>query len=274
MKQAQYKGSNLELETDKILAEIDSGIGWVTFNNPERRNAISLEMWDGLAVILESFQSDEDVRVVVLKGAGEQAFVSGADISEFDTKRSTAVQKETYGKTMSAANRWLARIDKPMIAMIQGYCIGGGLATALSADIRFATPDSTFGIPAARLGLGYEYEGLVRLSQLVGPAKAKDIMFSARFMNADEALGMGLINKIYAYSDLEKEVRNYAELIAGNAPLTIRAAKAAINESQKDPEQRDLSIIRQMIDACFDSEDYKEGRLAFKEKRKPVFRGE
>ena len=269
----QFKGSKVKLDTDKMLAEIDDGIGWVTFNNPERRNAISLEMWDGLAVILEAFQADPSVRVVVLKGAGDQAFVSGADISEFDTKRSTAAQKDTYGKTMSAANRWLAKLDKPMIAMIQGDCIGGGLATALSADIRFATPDSTFGIPAAKLGLGYEYEGLVRLSQLVGPARAKDIMFSARFMEASEALAMGLVNRICERQDLEREVREYAALVAANAPLTVKAAKAAINESQKDPENRDLTTIRTMIDTCFDSDDYREGRLAFKEKRKPEFKG-
>ena len=264
----------MKFETDKMLADIDDGIGWVTFNNPTRRNAISLEMWDGLATILEVFQADDAVRVVVLKGAGDQAFVSGADISEFDTKRSTAAQKETYAKTMSAANRSLAKIDKPMIAMIQGYCIGGGLAIALSADIRFATPDSTFGIPAAKLGLGYEYEGLVRLSQLVGPARAKDIMFSARFIEAEEALRMDLINHICARDELESTVREYASLVAENAPLTVKAAKAAINEGQKDPGQRDLQAIRTMIDNCFDSEDYKEGRLAFREKRKPVFKGE
>ncbi|MBT4160628.1 MAG: enoyl-CoA hydratase [Gammaproteobacteria bacterium] len=263
----------MELKTDKMLAHVDNGIGWITFNNPARRNAISLEMWDGLATSLESFQHDDEVRVVVMLGAGDQAFVSGADISEFDTKRGTAAQKETYGKTMSAANRWLTRMDKPMIAMIQGYCIGGGLATALSADLRFATPDSTFGIPAARLGLGYEYEGLVRLCHLVGPARAKDIMFSARYMGADEALAMGLINRICEVDKIEQEVRDYAAIVAANAPLTVKAAKAAINEAALDPEHRNMEAVRSMIDACFDSEDYKEGRLAFSEKRKPKFRG-
>ena len=263
----------MELTTDKMLAHVDDGIGWVTFNNPARRNAISLEMWEALATILENFQQDDAVRVVVLLGAGDQAFVSGADISEFDTKRGTAAQKDAYGKTMSRANHWLAKIDKPMIAMIQGFCIGGGLATALTADLRFATPDSTFGIPAAKLGLGYEYEGLVRLCHLVGPARAKDIMFSARFMDAEEALAMGLINRICAREDLEKEVREYAAIVAGNAPLTVRAAKAAINEAAKDPELRNMQAVREMIDTCFDSRDYKEGRQAFREKRKPEFKG-
>ena len=263
----------MKLETSKMLADVEDGIGWVTFNNPERRNAISLEMWEGLAVILETFQMDDSVRVVILQGAGDKAFVSGADISEFDSQRASAAQKESYARVAAAANRWLARLDKPLLAMIQGYCIGGGLATALSADVRFASPDSTFGIPAAKLGLGYEYEGLKRLTDLTGPSRAKDIMFSARFMDAAEALEMGLINRICDRDSLRGEITDYARLIAANAPLTIRAAKAAINEVTKDPEKRDLDRVNGMIDACFDSEDYKEGRLAFREKREPGFRG-
>ncbi len=263
----------MELNTNKMLASVEDGIGWITFNSPERRNAISLEMWEGLGVILESFQADDDVRVVVMLGAGDKAFVSGADISEFDTKRGTAEQKASYAKISANANRWLTKLDKPLIAMIQGFCIGGGLATALAADIRFATPDSTFGIPAAKLGLGYDYGGLVRLCDLVGPARAKDIMFSARFMDADEALAMGLINRICPADQLEKDVREYAALVAANAPLTVKAAKAAINEAMKDPGSRKLDAINQMVDACFDSDDYKEGRRAFMEKRKPRFEG-
>ena len=264
----------MELKTSKMLADVEDGIGWVTFNNPERRNAISLEMWEGLAVILESFRKDDSVRVVILQGAGDRAFVSGADISEFDSKRGSAEQKASYAKVAAAANRRLLKLDKPLLAMIRGFCIGGGLATALSADVRFASPDATFGIPAAKLGLGYEYEGLKRLTDLVGPSRAKDIMFSARFMDAEEALRMGLINRICDRDSLRREITDYARLIAENAPLTIRAARAAINEVTKDPEKRDLDTINAMINACFDSEDYREGRLAFREKRKPRFRGD
>ncbi len=264
----------MDLETTKMLAEVDDqGIGWITFNNPARRNAISLEMWKGLGVILESYQNDAQVRVVVMKGAGDKAFVSGADISEFDTRRGNAEQKKQYGEISAHANRWLARIDKPLIAMIQGFCIGGGLATALAADLRFATPDSTFGIPAAKLGLGYDYSGLQTLTQLVGPSRAKDIMFSARFMSAAEALEMGLINFVCEATELEAAVRQYAAVIAANAPLTVKAAKAAVNEAVKDPDKRDLASIHKMVNHCFDSEDYKEGRSAFSEKRKPVFKG-
>jgi enoyl-CoA hydratase len=263
----------MKLSTTKMLAHVEDGIGWITFNNPERRNAISLEMWEGLGVILENFQADKDVRVVVMKGAGDKAFVSGADISEFDTKRGSAEQKKQYGEVSANANRWLGKLDKPLIAMIQGYCIGGGLATALSADVRFATPDSSFGIPAAKLGLGYDYGGLKALCNLVGPSRAKDIMFSARFLEVEEALRIGLINFVVSREELEQEVKDYAKMIAANAPLTVKAAKAAVNEAMKDAASRDIDSVNAMVNACFDSEDYKEGRRAFKEKRKPSFQG-
>jgi len=263
----------MDLNTTKMLADVDEGIGWVTFNNPERRNAISLEMWEGLASILESFQHDDDVRVVVMKGAGDKAFVSGADISEFDSKRGNAEQKKEYGQVAAEANRWLAKLDKPLIAMIRGYCIGGGLATALSADMRIVSDDAKFGIPAAKLGLGYEYAGLKALVNLVGPASAKDIMFTARFLDANEALRIGLVNHVVTPAALEPTVKDYAATIAGNAPMTVKAAKAAINEAVKDPDKRDPGRIEDMVNACFDSEDYREGRRAFMEKRKPDFRG-
>lgn len=265
----------LKLDTQKIIGQVDGdGIGWLTFNNPDRHNALSLEMWQGIGDVLEAFAEDPDVRVAVMRGAGGKAFVSGADISEFDSKRSSAKQKNDYGVIAGRANRWLARFDKPLIALIEGYCIGGGLATALAADIRFATPDSKFGIPAAKLGLGYDYEGLAKLANLVGPACARDIMFSARFMEAEEAQGMGLINFVVARSDIEAATVAYAERIAGNAPLTVAAAKSAINAWEHGARPEDLARVRQLVDACFDSADYKEGRRAFAEKRAPDFSGQ
>ena len=263
----------MELKTNKMLASVEEGIGWITFNNPARRNAISLEMWEGLGDILESFQHDSNVRVVIMKGAGDKAFVSGADISEFDSKRGNAEQKKRYGEISANANRWLGKLDKPLIAMIQGFCIGGGLATALSADVRIATEDSTFGIPAAKLGLGYDYGGLKVLCDLVGPSRAKDIMFSARFLDAEEALRIGLVNFVVSRDELEQKVKDYAALIAGNAPLTVKAAKAAVNAAMRDADKRDLTNINAMVNTCFDSEDYKEGRRAFMEKRRPHFHG-
>ncbi len=263
----------MDLKTDKMLAHVEGGIGWITFNNPARRNAVSLEMWAGLAAILEGFQEDDAVKVVVMKGAGGKAFVSGADISEFESKRANAEQRAEYGKVAAKANDWLRGLDKPLIALIEGFCIGGGLAIALNADIRFGTPDSKFGIPAAKLGLGYEYPGLETLCNLVGPSRAKDILFTARFLEAEEALRVGLINFVHQRGEIEREVREYATLIAGNAPLTIKAAKAAIDEAMKDPQQRDLDRIAEMVDSCFNSRDYKEGRRAFMEKRPADFRG-
>ena len=225
----------MKLGTEKILAEADGRIGWVTFNQPERRNAMSLEMWQGLGDALEAFQADPAIRVVVMRGAGGRAFVSGADISEFDQHRASAEQKKVYSETTARGNRWLRQLEKPLIAMIHGFCIGGGLAISLAADVRIATPGSTFGIPAARLGLGYEFPGLAALARLVGPSVARDILFSARFLPADEALRVGLINRIVSEEDLELEVRRYAETIAANAPLTVHAAKVALREWGRDP---------------------------------------
>lgn len=264
----------MKLNTDKMIAEKEGHIGWITFNNPERRNAVSLEMWEALGVIVSDFQQDDNIRVIVLKGAGDKAFVSGADISEFEEKRNSPASEEEYAKKSALGSGMLYQLDKPLIAMIQGFCIGGGLAIALSADIRFATDDSKFGIPAAKLGLGYGYSGIKILSDLVGPSHAKDILFTARFMGAEEALRIGLINRIVSRDELESTVRDYARMIANNAPLTVKTAKAAVREAIKDPEDRDLARIAKMVDECFDSKDYAEGRSAFMEKRKPVFIGE
>jgi enoyl-CoA hydratase len=263
----------MKLSTEKILAEVEGSIGWLTFNHPARRNAMSLEMWEGVADALESFQDDPDVRVVVMKGAGGQAFVSGADISEFDQHRASAEQRKQYGAITARGHRWLRQLDKPLIAMIQGHCIGGGLAIALTADVRIATPESQFGIPAARLGLGYDFDRLAPLARLVGPSVARDMLFSARFLPAEDALRVGLINRIVPEDDLEAEARAYAGLIAANAPKTVRAAKAALQEWERDPADRDLARVQALVDACFDSEDYQEGRRAFGQKRPPAFRG-
>ncbi len=264
----------MDLKTTKMLARVEEGIGWITFNQPEKRNAISLSMWTALGTILENFNSDPKVRVVVMKGAGGKAFVSGADISEFEAQRSNARQRAEYGEVAAAANRGLANIDKPLIAMIQGYCIGGGLATALNADVRFATPDSTFGIPAARLGLGYEMSGLRALVSLVGPSNASDIMISARYFEAIEAQQMGLVNFVVEARQIESEVIQYAHKIVGNAPMTIRAARQALREIQKPEGLQSPERIQKLIDDCFNSRDYQEGRAAFREKRLPDFIGE
>lgn len=265
---------SVALATERLLAHSDDdGVGWITFNNPARHNAISLEMWEGLATALESFADDTSVRTVIMQGAGDKAFVSGADISEFDTKRGSAAQKAEYGRVSAAANRQLATFHKPIIALIRGYCIGGGLATALAADVRFATPDSTFGIPAAKLGLGYDYPGIANLARLVGPSAARDILFSARFIATDEALRLGLINFVVDRVEIDATVAAYAAAIGANAPLTVQAAKAAVDAYERGGKLDEVTAVQAQVDACFDSEDYREGRRAFAEKRTPDFRG-
>jgi enoyl-CoA hydratase/carnithine racemase len=207
------------------------------------------------------------------EGRGGKAFASGADISEFDQQRANAEQRKRYGEIAARGNLWLAQLDKPLLAMIQGFCIGGGLAVALNADVRFATPGSTFGIPAAKLGLGYEYAGVAKLARLVGPSSARDILFSARFLDAAEALRIGLLNFVVPDDELEARVRAYAGTIAGNAPLTVRAAKASVNAFERYSRLEESRELAALVDACFDSDDYKEGRRAFAEKRKPKFQG-
>jgi len=264
---------SVPLRTEKIVAEVEQGVGWLSFNNPERRNAVSLEMWQGLGDAAEAFEADAEVRVVVVRGAGGKAFAAGADISEFEQHRANAQQKKTYGEIASRGTLGLAQMSKPLIAMVQGFCIGGGLALALTADVRFASRASTFGIPAAKLGLGYEYVGIAALARLVGPSATKDILFSARFLDADEALRIGLVNFAVDDAELEQQVRAYALRIAGNAPLTAHAAKSAVRVFERYSNDDDAATIEALVDRCFDSDDFREGRRAFVEKRPAVFTG-
>jgi enoyl-CoA hydratase/carnithine racemase len=263
----------INLPTDKILARSGDGVGWLTFNQPEKRNAISLSMWGGVSAAAEAFAADESVRVVVMQGAGGKAFAAGADISEFEANRNSAAAEDEYRRVGSAARLALQKMDKPIIAMVQGFCIGGGCAIAMLADLRVATPDSRFGIPAARLGVAYATESLARLVALVGPSVAKDIMFTARFLTAAEALAAGLINQVVEAEALESTVAGIARRIATNAPLTIRHARTAIDMLAGGPSPRDDARLDGLYRACFDSEDFREGRTAFMAKRPPMFRG-
>ena len=263
----------IQLQTERMQARIEEGIGWMVFNNPARHNALSLEMWQGIADIIEQFEKDDDVKVVVMTGAGGKAFVSGADISEFDKVRGSAEANESYGKASARGSRAVATMQKPLIAKITGYCIGGGLATALHADIRFATPDSTFGIPAVKLGLGYDYEGIAKMARIVGAPRMRDIMLSGRLFKGDEAFRMGLIQFLESRETIDDAVVEYAQRIAQNAPLTVKAAKAAANAYEQGGQADIVAQVRELVTACFNSEDYKEGRKAFAEKRTPEFKG-
>jgi enoyl-CoA hydratase/carnithine racemase len=259
--------------TEQILVTIDDGIGRITLNNPERHNTLSVEMRSALPAALAALNDDDDVRVIVLTGAGDRAFSAGADISEFGEQRTTPEARANYDRGSAFGGSVWAAVNKPIIGMIRGYCIGGGLLVALQADIRIAAVGSQFGVPAGRLGLGYAASGVRALLDLVGPAHSAEILFSARRLDADEALRIGLVNRVVEADRLEAEVTELGRMIAANAPMTIAACKAAIRELRRDPADRDLTRVDAMVEACFRSEDYLEGQAAFREKRAPQFRG-
>jgi enoyl-CoA hydratase len=261
------------MTTDKILASREGPIGFLIFNNPERRNAVSLEMWQKAGEVVAEFARDDSVRVIVLAGAGDKSFVSGADISKFEDERANADAQARYAKTSSGMRAILREVGKPTIAMIHGYCIGGGMSLALSCDLRICSDDAQFGIPAARLGIGYGMEGLRRLVELVGPSAAKEFIYTARRYKADEALRMGIVNQVFPVQSLDAAVRELANTIAVNAPLSILTAKRVVDELMKDPADRDTALCEQLVKDCGASQDFIEGRRAFMEKRKPVFRG-
>jgi enoyl-CoA hydratase len=259
--------------TDQLLVEAADGIAVLTFNNPAKRNAMSVEMRTALPGALAALASDPEVRVVVCTGAGGKAFVSGADISEFGERRTAPDARAEYDRTWAAIDQAWKSLDKPVIAMIRGFCIGGGLLTALQADIRIASEESQFGVPAARLGLGYGFGGVTALTALVGPAVTAEILFSARRYGAAEALAVGLVNRVVPADNLEAEVMSLATTITQNAPLTVAAAKVAIRAAGQSADRRDLTRVSEMVEACFQSDDYREGQRAFAEKRAPRFSG-
>jgi enoyl-CoA hydratase len=269
----QENEMDLPVTNEKLIAKKDGAIGWVIFNNPEKRNAMSLEMSAATAAAMESYAKDPEVRVVILRGQGDKAFISGADISQFKARRSNAEQVAAAEAISERCNKAIRECPKPVIAMIRGYCMGGGLGTAVVCDLRIASDDSRFGVPAAKLGVGYRFSGIQRLSEVVGPQFTAEIFYTGRQFSAQEALQMGLINRMLPAAELEKYVLDYAATLAGNAPLTIAAVKRSLIELRKDPADRDLALCQKMVDDCFASEDYVEGRNAFMEKRKPVFRG-
>ncbi|THD75383.1 MAG: enoyl-CoA hydratase [Bradyrhizobium sp.] len=258
----------------KILQRIDDGVGVITFNNPEKRNAMSLEMWEGFGHALIELRDNPDVRVVILTGAGDKAFVSGADISQFEKTRHNAEASEEYSRKSAAQRALLADYPKPVIACIRGFCLGGGMQVAMSADIRIASDNSQYGIPAARLGIAYGYDGLKNLVSLVGPSWARLIMYTGMRIVSAEAVRIGLVDRVVPDGELWNATMEIARTISGNAPLAIKAAKLTIAQILKDPGERDMNAIKAIGTACMDSEDFREGRRAFMEKRKPQFQGQ
>ncbi len=260
--------------TEKLLLHKDGPIGWITFNQPEKRNAVSQEMWQAMPEYVADLAADPAIRVVILRGAGETAFVAGADISQFKDRRRNAADEEEYRRISGAGGESLARLGKPLVAMIHGFCIGGGVSIAITCDLRIAADDARFGIPAARLGLGYHYKGMEKLMSLIGPAYTKELFFTARTdFTAQDALRMGLVNQVVPKADLERFTRDYALTMSRNAPLTLRSAKASVEQLLRPDAQRDFALLDKLIKDCFDSQDYQEGVKAFSEKRRPQFQG-
>jgi enoyl-CoA hydratase len=257
----------------RILKSITDGVGILIFNNPDKRNAMSIEMWEGLGAALIELREDVNVRVVILTGAGDKAFMSGADISQFEKNRRDAKANEEYNRKSDAQRALLADYPKPTISCIRGFCLGGGMQIAMLTDMRFAAQDSQFGIPAAKLGIAYGFDGLRHLVSLVGPSWARLILYTGMRIDSAEALRIGLVDRVMANDKLWNETLEIARTISGNAPLAVKAAKITIAQVLKDKDDRDMAAIKAIGTACMDSEDFREGRQAFMEKRKPQFKG-
>lgn len=259
--------------TDKIITEQSGDIARIIFNQPEKRNAVSLEMWEAVEAAAKRFAEDDSVRILILSGAGGKAFVSGADISKFESERASAEGVAHYNAATKRVYDIIEEFPKPTIAQIDGYCIGGGVALSLSCDLRICGEKSQFAVPAAKLGLGYGYEGINRLVNVVGPAFAKEIFFTARRFTSTEAREMGLVNRVVPDDQVAKVAEETAQMIAANAPMTVNSVKYIVGQIVAPESETDRTECARRVQACFESEDYKEGRKAFMEKRKPNFVG-
>jgi enoyl-CoA hydratase len=261
------------MSDDQVILHKEGAVARIILNNPARLNAISMEMWDRLERIFDDLAEDRAIRVVVIAGAGGKAFSAGADISEFDRRHADAAAVGAATTRDARVNGKLESLERPTIAQIEGYCLGGAVAFALCCDLRICSDDSRFGIPPAKLGHCYEPHGIERVMKVVGVPNTKEILITARQFSAEEAYQMGLVNRVVPKTQLSSYVQSYAEMIAANAPLTVRAVKRIIGELVKEPGLRDLALCEALVAECYASEDHREGRRAFMEKRKPTFHG-
>ena len=263
----------IEFSCNHLELRVEGAIGWLILNRPERRNALSAEMWAAIPEAIEIFTRNPEIRVIIVRGAGHEAFAAGADISEFGENRAGAAAAKEYENRNSAALAAIRDCPKPIIAMIHGFCIGGGLAIALSCDIRLASDDASFALPPAKLGLAYPFEGLRQVLAIIGIARAKEMIFTAKRLAAKQAHDIGLIHEVFEAENLAAKTHEIASIIAQNAPLSIIAAKAMLNALADDPAKLDRKQMEKLAADCFNSEDYAEGRNAFLEKRKAEFKG-
>jgi enoyl-CoA hydratase/carnithine racemase len=257
----------------ELITRVEGAVATVLFSNPPKLNAMTYDMWRAVPKALAALDADRAVRVIVLAGEGDRAFVSGADISQFEKLRGTAEAQAEYNKAVEEGYAAPMSCSKPVIARIRGVCIGGGLGLAAACDLRICSEDAVFRMPAARLGLGYSPGGVRRFMNVLGAAGTMDIFVSARKFDAADALRMGFVSRVVPAAELDKAVADYCAMVAENAPLTVAAAKFSVQQWLKDEPERELDKAKRMVDACFASADHKEGRTAFMQKRKPVFRG-
>jgi enoyl-CoA hydratase len=263
----------MNLASGLVRAETSGPIGWLIWDNPTKLNALSPGMAEDALTVIEAYAADPAIKVVVMRGEGRKAFISGGDIKSFDKTRADVETARIAREAPGKLRLRMLNLEKPLIAMVYGYCLGGGLGMALNADLRFASTDAQFSVPAALRGIAYAPEGLKSLVDLVGPSIAKDIMFSGRRLKTEEALRIGLINRVVDAEELEAVTVEYAQTLAANAPLSIRASKYFINQLGLERAARDEARMDAMQREAEDSEDFKEATKSFLEKRKPVFQG-
>jgi enoyl-CoA hydratase len=256
-----------------LRVEKRGAVGWIVFDQPARRNAINGAMWRGIAPAMAQFDRDPEVRCVAFRGTGTEAFSAGADISEFESSRASEKSVGHYDGLLDHVLHAIQDSPKPSVAMIYGFCLGGGVEIALACDLRYCSASAQFGIPAAKLGLAYNVEGHKRLLETVGHARAREIMFLGRRYNAEEALAMGLVHKVLPDSEFETFVEEILANLCENAPLSILNSKTIIEEYVKSAGAPDHARMQAAIERCAKSADYAEGRRAFMEKRKPQFKG-
>jgi enoyl-CoA hydratase len=257
----------------ELITKKENAVGWVIFSNPAKMNAVTIDMWQAFPKALAAFDADPQVRVIAVTGDGEKSFISGADISQFEKARGSAEAQGIYNDSVSRAYDAPQACSKPVIAKIRGICIGGGLGLAAACDVRIAAEGTKFRMPAARLGLGYTFKGVNRFVQVLGEANTADLFYSARMFDAAEAYHMGFVRRVVPLASFDAEVAEYLKMVSENAPLTVASAKFSISQTREDAAGRDLKRADRMVAACFNSEDYREGRTAFMEKRTPNFKG-